>query len=248
MFSRALTRAARTAAPRTAGLTRSFNSSPLLKQAAAPAAASTSADGPGAVVQKYGAYTFWGMVASILVTKEVFIIDAEWLLSMEIGAFVATGYVLTGDQINKMSEDMDKEKTDKFNAANDFMLELFNQYKLVQGVAGDKPAVLESYLKEYKEAIVAHAAYQTVLPRHKARAAALASLEQIKAKEEHAASMEWQATVDKACANVNAAFAKGDKKLNDQMLQLAISNMGFSAPTTDEKNDPVKALFMKEFA
>ena len=71
------------------------------------------------LINKYGKSTFWGMFAAILVSKEVFILDAEFMLACEIGAFVLTGYVLTGDTLNKMSEEQDKATVAKFEAASD---------------------------------------------------------------------------------------------------------------------------------
>jgi len=168
------------------------------------------------------------------------------MLACEIGAFVLTGYVLTGDTLNKMSEEQDKATVAKFEAANDFMIEMFTQYKMVNDTLKNKPAVMKQYAEEYKNAIEAHAAYQTIKPAHAARASVLAALESIKTKEEHATAMAWQEAVDTATANVTAAF-EGDKKLEDEMFNLAVQNLGFSSPDTTEQNDPVKRLFMKEF-
>jgi hypothetical protein len=41
---------------------------------------------------------------------QVYILDAEFLLSAEVGLFALTGYVLTGDTFEKWSEEQDKEK------------------------------------------------------------------------------------------------------------------------------------------
>lgn len=212
------------------------------KNAAAPVTHET--EGPTNVIQKWGAPTFWGAFAAILVSKEIFILDAEFLLSAEIGLFALTGYVLTGDTFEKWSEAQDKEKVDKFNDANDFMIEMFNQYKTVQSVSQNKPEVMEAYLAAYKAALVDNAAFQTAKPKHAARASVLSALEAIKAREEHAAAMEWQNAVESAVANVRSAFDT-DAKLNDEALNLAIQNLG-TDPSADQV-DPVKRLFMDQF-
>jgi len=222
---------------------RTFKTTAPVLNAAAPAA---KAENPAEVIDKYGATTFWGMVAAIMISKEMFILDAEFLLSVEIAAFVMTGYVLTGDSIEKMSKEWDDKTTAKFNGANDFMLEMFNQYKMVQGVTQNKPAVLKQYHDEYKTAIEAHAAFMTVKPQHEARAQVLNALEAIKSKEEHALAMEWQNTVDAAVANIHKAFA-ADSKLQEEMLELSIKSLGFEKPQTTDANDPIKRLFMNEF-
>ena len=202
-------------------------------------------DGPGLIIKKYGSTTFWGMFAAILVSKEIYILDAEFLLSCEVGLFALTGYVLTGDTLEKWSEEQDKEKSDRFNDASDFMLEMFNQYRTVQGTASSKPVVVEQYLKAYKSAMEEHAAFQSIKPAHAARVSVLQALEGIRAREEHAAAMEWQETVNTAVANVTKAFTSGDEALTAETLDLAINNLGIE-PSADQV-DPVKRLFMKEF-
>lgn len=249
--ARSLTRFAAIPSVRTEEFNRSFNSSAPLRQAPAAAVegsgAAVEGSGPKSIVDSYGFYTFWGSIAAIAVSKEIFIIDAEFLLSMEIGAFALTSYVLAGDTINKMSEEMDKAKTDKFAEVNDFMLTMLDQYKMVQQTAQDKPAVMDQYLQEYKDSCVAHAKYQTVLPQHAARAQVLAALDQVKNREAHAAAAEWAQSVENAVDNVRTAFEANDAKLQGEMLELAISNMGPTVFTTTEKNDPVKRLFMQQF-
>lgn len=231
-------------------LPRAFHNTPALKDAAKPAEAKQFPPGIVAedgIIAKYGTIPFFGMAAAILVTKEVFILDAEWLLAMETAAFAMTGYVLIGDSINKYCEKEDEAKTAQFNAANDFLKTMLDQYKTVLMTAQHKPEVLKEYLGEYKAAAQSYAAYETVVPRHKARAAVLATLEQIRSKEQHQASLEWQRKVDDAVANVTKAFQSGDEKLNQEMLTLAINSFGFDKPTTTEANDPVKRLFAQQF-
>lgn len=231
---------------------RAFHSAPALKDAAATPAAAKQEFPPGIVAEdgiiaKYGTIPFFGMAAAILVTKEVFILDAEWLLAMETAAFAMTGYVLIGDSVNKMVEADDKAKTDQFNAANDFLKTMLDQYKTVLMTAQHKPEVLREYLGEYKAAATEFAKYQTVVPKHQARAHVLQTLDQMRIKEQHEASMEWQLKVDEAVKNVTAAFSTGDQKLNEEMINLAINSMGFEKPTTTEQNDPVKRLFAAQF-
>lgn len=226
---------------------REFNSSTSLKNTPAAAAPTAVADmDPLDIIQKYGSTTFLGCFAAILVSKEMFILDAEFLLSCEVGLFALTGYVLTGDTLEKMSEEQDKAQVDTFNDANDFMLEMINQYKSVQETSKNKPAVMQQYLESYKASLVAQAAAQTLAPQHDARAAVLSTLDGIRAREEHAAAMEWQSTVDDAVAKVTAAFtAEGNDALLDSCLTTAIDNLG-SDPSADSV-DPVKQLFMDQF-
>merc|ERR1719203_2737793 len=112
---------------------------------------------------------------------------------------------------------------------------------MVQQTNQGKPEVLTEYLGEFKEAITKHAEYQSVLPKHAARAEVLSALENIKNKEEHAASEEWQLKVTEAVNNVTAAFKTDNAKLQQDMLAMSINSIGFEDPVTE--NDPVKALF-----
>lgn len=234
-------RAAIAALPQTS-FVRNFNNSPVLKNAAAPA--TEDAPGPGQLIEKYGSLSFWGMLATIVVTKEVFVVDAEFLLSLEIGAFALTTYVFAGDTIDKWSRDQDAAKSKQFTEANDFMLSMLNQYKLGQTMAQEKPAVLEQYLGEFKAAIANNAKYQTILPQHKARAEVLATLEQIKTKEENAAAAAWKEAVDTAVANVHAAFEADNEALQKEFLTMAINQIG----SDKDVDDPVKRLLAAEFA
>lgn len=238
MLSRLVSSGARAVAPR------SLRAMPTLQRHFSTPAVASSDNSPQDAITKYGSTAFWGALAAILVSKEVYIINAETLLAAEIIAFVGTAYVLTGDTIDKMSREQDQKKTDQFADANDFMLEMFNQYKTTEASAQNTPAVLEEYLKEYKEAVVQHAAHETVVPQHAARASVLATLEGIKNREQHAAAMEWQEHIDRAMANVNKNF-RSDQKVQMATLDLAISNLG-QDPSPDQK-DPVKDLILNEF-
>jgi len=77
LSARSLTRSARSLAMPQLRMTRSFMSSPALKNVAAPVAVKAEEHGDVAdLINKYGKSTFWGMFAAILVSKEVFILDA----------------------------------------------------------------------------------------------------------------------------------------------------------------------------
>lgn len=217
---------------------RSFSATPATNE---------TADGPKAIIDKYGAVSFWGMLGAILVTKEIYVIDAETLLACQILSVAGTFYVLTGDSVNKWSEDEDKAVTKKFHEANDFMLDMFKNYKDTQVSIQDKPAVCADYLTEFKEAITENAAYKTVLPKHAARASVLAALESIANKEQAAASEAWKNTVSSIVANVETAFEAENPKLETEMLDLAVASLGFTKPSTSVENDPVKRMFVDEF-
>lgn len=249
LSSRALNASRASVAPRVAAAfpSRQFHKAPVVKNAAAKEEFPPGIVPEDSIIAKYGTIPFFGMGAAILITKEIFIIDAEWLLAMETAAFAMTGYVLIGDSLNKHCADEDAATKAKFDSANDFLTGMLDQYKLVQTTAQSKPAVLAAYMKEYEGAAQEFASYQTVVPKHKARAQVLASLEAIRTKEQHAAAEEWQSAVDKAVANVSATFDKGDAKLSEEMLNLAIDNIGYDKPNTTPDKDPVKRLFMEQF-
>jgi len=224
--------------------TRGLKTSPALRNAAA-----TNNDdlAPPSIIEKYGSLPFWGGLATIVITKEVFIIDAEFLLACEVGAFALAAYVMAGDSFEKYSQAEDDAKAKQFNQANDFALEMLNQYKMVQQVNQAKPEVLRQYVGQLKDATVAYAAYQTVVPQHAARKSVLAALEAIKVKEEHAASMAWQAEVDDIVAAVSEGVVNADAKTKQQMLDLAIANMGIEIKDSTPEQDPVKRLFLAQF-
>jgi hypothetical protein len=223
---------------------RSFNSSTVLQNATAGSLKQED----DSVIAKYGTIPFFGMLATILVSKEIYIIDAEWLLSMEIVLFVTAGYVMTGDTIDKYCQAEDEKKLNTFNDQNDLMLAICDQYKRENMVAQDKPDVMRQYLAEHEESVKQFAAYEAAVPRHAARAKLLQTLEQIHQKEKSAADEEWKKAIEDAVTNVRAAFEDGaDRvKLSDEAFTLAIKCMGEHPDTTPEE-DPVKRLFMKQF-
>jgi len=238
----------KTLAPLTSRFSRDFNSSSYLKQATGATPAATEVSDPPSIIQKYGASTFWGMLAAVAVSKEVFILDAEWLLSLEITAFATMAYVMTGNEVTKWSDGLNKTKQDKFNAANDFLLEMLDQYKMVQATAKNKPDVLAQYLAEYKKSLEEHAIYQTVAPKHTARSEMLTALEQIKNREEAAAAAEWGQAVDSTMGSVIDAFTNENNpeyaKLQAELMEMAINNIG-SVKVVDVEQDPVKRMIMK---
>lgn len=230
---------------------RSFQTSSTLKNTAPAVTKEEDAPGPSAIIEKYGgALTFWGMIASIAVTKEVFILDAEFLLATEIAAFALATYVMAGDSVEKFCADQSKTEKDKFEDSYEFLATMLTQYKSSQQTNQLKPEILQQYLGEFKTAIAANAAYETVLPKHKARAEVMAVLEQIQIKEEHAASMAWASQVEEAVANVTEAFEVGldseNNALQAETLEMAINNIGSKDPPADQI-DPVKKLFMEQF-
>lgn len=222
-------------------LTRDFHVSSV-KSSDCKAAAPVEEEG---IVAKYGTIPFFGMVAAIAISKEIYIIDAEWLLAMTTGVFCLGGYVTIGDSMNKYVNAENEQKTATFEAANDFAIELFGTYKASQASLLHKPSVLRQYAEEYKAAAEQHAAYRTVLPKHAARAKVLAALQNIQKAEEMAAAAEWTTEVNAAVLGVTNAFLNDKGALADEMIEQAIANLGFT-DTADPKADPVARLFAQQ--
>jgi len=227
---------------------RDVHSSPALKNTATLGKAEEKE--PESLIAKYGSIPFFGMFATVLVTKELYLIDAEFLLGLETILFFTTLYVGIGDTHQKWCDAEDAKVIKQFEESHDFVLENVHQYKLKQEALLNKPAVMEEYLKEYETSVKAHAAFKTVLPKHEARAKLLATLQSIKTKEDLASAAEWQETVDKAVGNVAAALSKADAKLKEELIESAIKCMNMSETEVEPlavETDPVKKLFLAQF-
>lgn len=211
------------------------------KCSAAPAAAAPAAaiDSEKGIIDTYGLYPLLGLGFTALVSKEMFLLNEEFLLALDISAFVATGYVLLGDQVSAWFKSQEAARVKYWDETWDLLIEGLNVYK--NGLNDKKLEVdfLKQFLKEYKEGAVAHTNYLNVKPRHAAAADVLARLEQIKNREEVVAAEAATKMIDDAVASVYATFAK-DSNLRNKSLDNAIEFIGQKGTP---KDDPVLSSF-----
>lgn len=261
MFSRALSvrsllsrsassAAVRPLAPMAAALPSRFNAGFHSTTPARQNTAAGVAKADDGIIAKYGSLPFFGGIASILIGKELYMLDAEFLLALEVGAFATAAYIMIGDTHQKWCDEKDAKAKKQFEESHDFTLECIHQYKLKQSALMNKPIVMEQYLNEYKAATEAYAAYQTVLPKHEAYQKMMSTLNDIKTKEDQATAAAWQNTVNQAMANVTGKLMGADAKLKAELIDFAIARMNMSeeeVKAVDDDKDPVKRLFLDEF-
>merc|ERR1712086_768766 len=78
---------------------RFMHNSTSLQQA--PAAPVKSESVVADTIEKYGVAPFLGLGAIALLSKECFVVDAEFFLALDMCLAVFTGYVVAGDSVNK---------------------------------------------------------------------------------------------------------------------------------------------------
>jgi len=222
---------------------RSFHSSQP-KLTAAPAAAAPAAVEEKGVIETYGLYPLLGLGITALVSKEMFILNEEFLLALDVAAFVTTGYVVLGDQVSDWFKSQEAQRVKEWDDTWDLLIEGLTMYKTSLNDKKLEVEFLKKFLAEYKEAAASHTSYLNVKPKHAAAADVLTKLEQIKNREEVVAAEHAKKLVDDAVAAVYAAFAK-DAKLKDKALDNAIEFIGQKGTP---KDDPIVGSFKNVFS
>merc|ERR1712070_167407 len=69
-----------------------------------------------ATIEKYGLFPFLSLGAITILSKEMFVVDAEFLLATDIALFVGVCYVGVGDQMNKYFENQIEDEQKKLHA------------------------------------------------------------------------------------------------------------------------------------
>lgn len=210
----------------------------------APAATPKSESVFSDTIEKYGVAPFLGLGAIALLSKEVFVVDAEFFLALDMVLAVFTGYVVAGDSVNKHFEDVHKARMTRMDAALEAAIASVEMYKMNKMNITKEVDVMKQYQKEWVQAETAYCNYLTTKPKIELYKETVAKLESIKNQEAQEASEAAKNEIAEAIAFVRSKF--DDKDVRNEMMQLAISNIG-ADPETSEAEDPVKRLFTQYF-
>lgn len=213
-----------------------------VKAQAAPAAATTNE--PKGIIETYGALPFVTLGAAALIGKEAFILNEEFMLAVNTGAFVFTAYVAVGDGFAKMVDEYNSTTNAKFIKSVDAVLTAIQTYKDTIQRKFDEVEVMKQFISEQHSAAENMVAYSNAKVRHAAYNEMIAKLAGIKAREDAAAAAEFTALVDETVAGIRDAYeGEGGAALKAQALTFAIENIG-KVPT----GDPVSKLFIQTVA
>lgn len=198
------------------------------------------------IIGKYGLVPFIGLVGATALSKEVMLLDAEFLGMLEFTAFVAIFYTAFGDKITQTMAANAKAGEDAMDNKWAFDVAWLENYKKQMQWQIDVLELREQQATDYASAMEDFAVAQNFEVQHKARAAVHAKLTAILSSEAAAAAAENDIATAQLIERVHARFGvEGDSKLIKESLDLAISMIG--APrTTSTKDDPVKRVFLEE--
>jgi len=197
----------------------------------------TIVDTPG-VIDQYGYIPFVGLLATALVSKEVFIIDEAFLLAMNTITVGTVAYIGLGSSVNDFFQgERDKEHRryhDVFNA----VLEQVNLYKSIESKKLEKVGVIRDLCTESRKINGEYLTFLDIKQKHEARSAMITKLESIKKREAGEEAAEYQALVTEAIEDVRDSYLEVENsELRQSSLEFAIRNIG---DIKDAQNDPVR--------
>lgn len=215
-----------------------------LRNATATPPASNDKTAMEGVLEQYGLMPFLGLGAAALISKEVFVVNEEFLLAVDVCAFVFTAYTVGGDTFNKMVADSNTARKEKFDSAFDAAIAAVETYKTSQSLLSKEVDVMKEYAKEHQEACESHARFLTLKPQHDARAEVLAKLESIAAREASEESTFHKELVEDTIWNVTAEIEES-QGIRDEIFASALAQLGSGSPLAEDK-DVIKRLIMAE--
>lgn len=197
-------------------------------------------------VGQFGWLPFYGMVGTIMLSKELLLINAEFTLAAAYGAMFTALYIGLGETANKFITNFLADEKTKFDDLRDWQIEKMRVYKAKTQLPVDTVPVLQEMLKQQRDVNKNYLAAQNLEQRVALRQAFVDKLMQIKVQEDAAAAAERAALVTAAVDNVYAAFEEDKGPLREAALVNAISLLGTDG-SSNLADDPVKKLFVKEF-
>lgn len=203
----------------------------------------TIVDTPG-VIDQYGAVPFVGLLATALITKEVFIFDEAALLALNTMAVGVTAYVGIGNSADKFFSEERTKDNDRYHNVFNAVLEQVNLYKSVEAKKLEKVGVIRDLCTESRTVNADYLKFLNIKVRHEARAAMLTKLDSIKKREAGEEAAEYQELITDAFAAVKASYLdESNSALRQASLEFAIKNVG---PVGSEQEDPVRKEIAKQ--
>lgn len=198
------------------------------------------------VIGRFGWVPFWGMLGTIALSKEIVVVNTEFMLFCCFSSWAWVVYIGAGEMVTSaLTQSLADQKT-LFDKVTDWQVEKMKVYKAKTQVNVDTVPVLKEMLKQQREVEKHYLEAQNLEQRHIVRQAILDKLNQIKVREDAEAAKERTELIDLAVANVYKAFETDEGPLQVEALTNAISLLGTDGSTTLEA-DPVKKLFVKQF-
>lgn len=202
----------------------------------------------GEIVQKYGGwYPFLGLAGVIAISKEIIILNEEFLMISNFATMFAVLYLTAGDAITKAAEEARMELHKKMDDVSDFQIEqvqgLLNAHKLNV----EQVEVLKRLKTEHNTLSTELNRVRALKLRHQAREAVVKKLNDLKSREASERASFKEIVGARATAYVRRQFAAAPANVKASLVDFAIDVVEGKKKQLDAKADPVKKLYADYF-
>ena len=216
--------------------------------ASASASAVAAPESFSDIVGRYGGwYPFLGLAGVIAVSKEVLVLNEEFLLVSNFAAMFATLYFGLGDTLTKAAEEQRAEIQKRQDELSDFDIEQVQAVLQAHELNIEQVAVLNKLKVEHNQLSSALLVAKGLKVRHQAREAVLKKLTDIRSREQSDRASFRDAIAVRASQYVKRQFASAPVATKTQLVDFAIDVVEGKATQLDAKVDPVKKLYNDYF-
>ena len=210
----------------------------------AVAAASTFSE----VVQKYGGwYPFIGLAGVIAISKEIIILNEEFLLVTNFATMFTILYLTVGDTITKAAEEQRAEMHKKHDDMSDFQIEQIHTLLQAHQMNVEQVEVLKKLKTEHNTLSAESNRVKALKLRHQAREAVVKKLSELKSREASERASFKETVGARATAYVRKQFVNAPANVKAQLIDFAISVVEGKQKQIDSKQDPLKKLYSDYF-
>lgn len=192
------------------------------------------------IIKEHGWYPFIGLGSAILLSKEIFMINTEFVVAADFCILTFIAYVLGADKVNAFVTEERAKLVDEINSVFKAEREIYKaQLDSCQAVI-NTPKVIAEANAAFTEANIAVAKARDLTQRATFRDSIVQRLQAIKLAEEEAANQQREAIRAKAIADVMEAIKSA--KVRASVLDEAIALVGATEDKTGEFTALSKAI------
>jgi hypothetical protein len=183
-------------------------------------------EGFGEIVSTYGWYPFLGLGITALVSKELYFLDTEFLLTLNFTGLSIVGYILLRESANNWFEERHAEALKKITDFCDLKSEFIKANITIAERMANAPEVAKDLEAEYYKASEALWKARNLGQRVAYHDSVAKKLKDIAFKEADAVRAKAEAIADSAGAEVLKSYHAAPQSVKDQILKEAIDAVG----------------------
>lgn len=200
------------------------------------------------VVQKYGGwYPFLGLAGVVAISKEIIILNEEFLLVSNFATMFTILYLTVGDTITKAAEEQSAELHKKMDDLSDFQIEQYQAMLNAHQMNIEQVEVLKKLKVEHNTLSAELLKVKALKLRHSARDAVVKKLSELKSREASERASFKEIVGARATAYVRKQFASSPANVKAALVDFAIDVVEGKRKQLDAKQDPVKKLYADYF-